>query len=167
MFESVLFTMMLMVTTGIAMNLFAIELNGVFSLQGLNAILASLFILMLMFGYCFASECVTSDLMEIGDIFYNSPWYRLPLKQQKLLTLPIQQAQREFRLSGLGLVDCSLEVFSSVKLNTAIFGSFLSLADFFSHFALIDFIFPLKCRLFARPSRISLFYVNSNKQHIE
>lgn len=58
----------------------------------------------------------TTDLLEIGDIFYNSAWYRLPIKEQRLLALPIQRSQREFRLSGLGFLDCSLAVYSSVKL---------------------------------------------------
>lgn len=110
-----LFATTLMVTTGIALNLLAVELNGVMSLEGLMAIIDAVIILTLMFVYCFTSECVTSDLLGIDESFYNSPWYCLPVKRQKLLKLPIQRAQRAFRLSGLGLFDCSLVVFSSVR----------------------------------------------------
>lgn len=112
--ELTLFAMMIIASVKLAMDLFAVELNGVASLEGLYALVDALLTFTLMFGYCFGSECVTSDLMEVGDIFYNSSWYRLPVKQQKLLALPIQRAQREFRLSGLGLIDCSLAVFLSV-----------------------------------------------------
>lgn len=75
--------------------------------------------------YCFLSENVTHNLTLIGDYFYNyTTWYRLAVKQQKLLILPIQCAQKEFRLEGLGIVECSLRVFSSVR-------HFLELADSF------------------------------------
>lgn len=36
--------------------------------------------------------------------------------EQRLLALPIGRGQCKFRLSGLGLFDCSLIVFSSVKV---------------------------------------------------
>lgn len=55
------------------------------------------------------------NLFEVGDIFYNSLWYKLPSQEQKLLILPIQRSQKLFRLNGFGIVDCSLEVFSSVN----------------------------------------------------
>lgn len=110
----ILFTMIVMVTISLSMHLFAIELIGVFSLGGLFALLGSFVVLVFMFIYCYVSECITTDLMEIGDAFYNTPWYRLPVKQQKLMVLPILRAQREFRLSGLGLIDCSLATFVSV-----------------------------------------------------
>lgn len=65
--------------------------------------------------FCFFSENVTNDLHSIGDAFYQANWYAHPAKQQKLYMLSIQRAQREFRMTGLGVVDCSLQVYSSVR----------------------------------------------------
>lgn len=113
--DSIIFTMALTVTVGTASELFAIELNEAFSFEAVNAMAYIAFVLALMYAYCSASERVTSYLLDVGEMFYNSAWYQLPVKQQKLLVLPIQRAEREFRLSGLGLFDCSLAVFSSVS----------------------------------------------------
>lgn len=111
-----LFVMALTCTMAVAMNLFAVELNGIFSMTTLVACIDLFSVNSLMVIYSYLSEWITSDLLEIGDIFYNSAWYQLPVNEQRLLTLPIGRAQREFRLSGLGLFDCSLAVFSSVKI---------------------------------------------------
>lgn len=64
--------------------------------------------------YCYLSENVTSDLGATGDAFFHSLWYRLPIKLQKLYIIPIQQSQKEFRLTGLGIVECSLRIFITV-----------------------------------------------------
>lgn len=71
-------------------------------------------ILMQMIIYCQLSENVTLDLLASGDTFYESLWYRLPITVQKLYMLPIQRSQREFRVTGLGIIECSLRVFASV-----------------------------------------------------
>lgn len=83
-------------------------------------------VIMLTFAHYYLSERVTFDLLEIGAIFYNLTWYQLPVKQQRLITLPIARAQREFRLRNLNLSDCSLAVFLSVrkKQRTIIFPYF-------------------------------------------
>lgn len=113
--EMNLFVMALTCTMAVAMNLFAVELNGIFSMTTLVACIDLFSVNSLMVIYSYLSEWITSDLLEIGDIFYNSAWYQLPVNEQRLLTLPIGRAQREFRLSALGLFDCSLAMFSSVK----------------------------------------------------
>lgn len=66
--------------------------------------------------YCYLSENVTTALEEIGNTFFEFDWSRLPPKHQKLFLLPIQRSQLNFRLTGLKLVDCSLRVFSSVRM---------------------------------------------------
>lgn len=79
------------------------------SIAGATSIVASTYI------HCFLSELVTRNLQDIGDIFYEFPWYRLPLKQQQLFMLPILRGQEEYRMTGLGMVECSLQTFSSVS----------------------------------------------------
>lgn len=112
----ILFQIILTCTIVIALSLFVLELNDFLSIETLIALINLICVLMPMVIYCYLSEWVTSDLMEIGEIFYNSNWHRLPNKEQRLVALSIGQAQRVFRLRGLGLIDCSLAVFSSVKL---------------------------------------------------
>lgn len=112
--ELILFTMAFICIIVIAMSLFVVEIYGV-SVEAIFASNAISFVLLVMFKYCHLSEGLTTDMLEIADIFYESEWYRLPVKQQRLMTLPIGRAQREFRLSAMGLFDCSLAVYSSVK----------------------------------------------------
>lgn len=113
------FMLTLLCSITIAINLFVIEISG-----NIMVIFIALANLMMTVGatfmYFHLSECITTDLLEIGDHFYNSPWYQLlSAKQQKCLMLPILRAQCEQRLQGLGIIDCSLEVFSKVSsLNT-------------------------------------------------
>lgn len=85
------------------------SMNFLLAFSGLAIIIASAYI------YCYLSETVSSSLAEIGDIFYQVAWYRLPAKQQKPFVLPIRRAQKEFRMNGLGVVSCSLRVFASVS----------------------------------------------------
>lgn len=65
--------------------------------------------------YCYLSENITNSLEDAGDIFYGFPWYRLPAKQHILFQLPIRRAQKNFRLTGLGIVECSLSVLLQVR----------------------------------------------------
>lgn len=55
--------------------------------------------------------------MEFAGIVYNSLWYEMPLKEQKAIMLMMQRSQKEFRLTGLELVDCSLATFLEVTSN--------------------------------------------------
>lgn len=65
--------------------------------------------------YCAFAENVTQNLAATGDIFYEYLWYQLPLEQRLAFVVPIQRAQREFHFTGFDLVNCSLEVFTTVK----------------------------------------------------
>lgn len=97
-----------------AFNLYGLESNDLFSIQSAVGLALVLGLLPLIFAYCFLAESITVNLYDIGDIFYDSPWYRLPAKHQRIVILPIQRAGREFCFLCLGLVDCSLATFSSV-----------------------------------------------------
>lgn len=110
----ILFSLFLTCTIIIAFNLFALESNKLFSIQTVIAICDVTCLLPSNFTYCFLAEKVTADLLKIGDILFSSAWYQLPLAQQKLLIVSIQFAEREYRIKGLRLIDCSLGVFLSV-----------------------------------------------------
>lgn len=135
----IIFTMITTCTVITAFNLFAIELLGVFGVEAMNIFSNLSLELLLLFMYCFLSESLTGDLLDVGNIFYSSEWFQLTAKEQLLLMLPMRRAQCEFRLKGLGLVDCSLNVFSSVRE--------LSFSNTSFTLDFIDF-FPNKYRLF-------------------
>lgn len=113
----ILFYITLDCTVVIALNLYVFELIDTIDLQIMAALIDLLNMVFMTFSYFYLSERITADLLEIGDIFYDSLWYRLPAKQQRLLVLPIERAQRVFRLNGLGLFDCSLATFLTVLTN--------------------------------------------------
>lgn len=106
---------LLMCAAATAIDLFALESNGIFSAHSLATAYDLIIVLAMTFMYCYLSEALSSSMYEIGGIFYGMAWYQLPAKKQVLIRLPIQQSQREFRLEGVGLVDCSLDVFGKVS----------------------------------------------------
>lgn len=71
--------------------------------------------------HCKLSEQATCDMADIGDAFSQCAWYNLPAKQQKMFILPILRAQRNYRMMGLGMFECSLATFLSVKINYKLF----------------------------------------------
>lgn len=115
MMDMILFFLLLTCVIDIAVNLYVLEMNTSIDLATITAVVDMLFATGFTFTYFYLSEWITADLVEISDHFYNSPWCGvLVAKQQRLLVLTIQQAQREVRLKGLGLFDGSLAVFLSV-----------------------------------------------------
>lgn len=97
-----------------AVDLFIIHRNGLSS----ASVVACVSIITLMvptFFYCKLSESITSHLLEIGDGFFESAWYELPMSQQKLFLMPIKRAQCEIRWMGFYIIYCSLPTFLSVS----------------------------------------------------
>lgn len=115
MMDLIIFNITFTCTAVIAFNLLVVELNESINFEMLVAFADLVVVLLITALYFFHSEWITSDLYEIGDNFYNSPWYILPIRHQRLLVLPIQRAGREFRLKGLGIFECSLVLFLAVN----------------------------------------------------
>lgn len=97
-----------------AIYMFGLESLTVGSAIFITTVAAAVCITSSTYLYCLLSESVTSELASAADAFYLSNWYKLPLHQEKLFVIPIRRAQKDYRMSGLGLVECSLGVFSSV-----------------------------------------------------
>lgn len=99
----------------IAFNLILLEASDRIDFQ----VMASIYIMLsetaLNFLFCYLSERITVALSKIGVAFYESMWFHLPTRQQKLLALTIARSQQEFYYDGLGLVYCSLETFGRVS----------------------------------------------------
>lgn len=150
--ELLLFFITMTCIVDIAFNLYILELISSISLGTIIAVLHMVFATNLTFAYYYLSEWMTRDLAQIGEHFFNSPWYRvLSAKEQRLLAFAIQQAQREIRLRGLGLFDGSLTVFSSVfaTLNGIGFASGTRLGY------IVTFCVPFFCRFSERVLLIS------------
>lgn len=114
--KEILFNLTFACVIVIALDLLVIELNESINVKIVVAFVNLITLIGMTFAHFYLAEKITSDLVSIGDVFYNSAWHRLPVKQQRLLVLPIQRAQRELRLKGLGLFNCSMPVFLSVQL---------------------------------------------------
>lgn len=104
--------------TYVAISLFAIDR----SLQNINLntlinIYCLLTSLVFNFFICSYSEDLTQRSFDVAEIIYDSNWYQLQYKQQKLLIMSIQRSRRIFRLKGFQIVDCSMEIFLKVRLN--------------------------------------------------
>lgn len=172
----IFFTMTLMCAVVTAMCLLAVELNAALSLATVDAFINLLIVLAFMFGYCYYSECVAADVLAIGEIFFNSPWYRLPVGRQKLVMLPIQRAQRTCRFRCCGLFECSMAVFSSVSgfhLLVYLSNRCRFHGTFVVEMAKISFcrmkmekailFFPFQCRFYKALARTSLSFAASSE----
>lgn len=113
--ELILFNTIFVCVVVIACNLYVIDSNNTLSYEIIVALIDASSLVGLSFLYFYFSERITTNLSEIDYVFYQSEWYRLTPKQQVRLVVPMQRAQREFRLNGLGVFDCSLPVFLSVR----------------------------------------------------
>lgn len=109
-----LFFQLLVCATSLAVYMVGMEASGALSMRFWVAFFGLSNTILTTYAYCYLSEYVTYNLAMIGDYFYNCAWYRLSVELQTLFILPIQRAQLKFRINGLGIVECSLRVFSSV-----------------------------------------------------
>lgn len=58
---------------------------------------------------------LTWKALSVANIIYDTPWYELPKSQQNAVSIILQRAQKPFYLSGMGILDCSLETYLNVK----------------------------------------------------
>lgn len=123
MMQSILFYQLITCVLFIACSIFALDQSiskreiDFNSFMNLTSLLCSL---IPTFLYCHFADGLTVNLFGIGNIFYSSMWYKLPSQKQKLLIPSIQRAQRIFRLNGYKIIDCSLEIFASVRFHSNI-----------------------------------------------
>lgn len=102
----------------IGFNFLLLEVSDKIDLQVLSSLYVMLSDIAMNFVFCLLSENITSDLLKIGDIVYESRWYRLRTRQQALITLILARSQELFRLRALGIIPCSLDTFSRVIIKS-------------------------------------------------
>lgn len=65
--------------------------------------------------FCYLSTRMTEKLSALGDVGYNSLWYKYPDHScQAFILKLIILTQRPRYFSGYGIVSCTLEVFGKV-----------------------------------------------------
>lgn len=78
-------------------------------------ILAPMPVLLITYIYCYFSEMVTEKSSAIAETTYDSMWYTMPAKRQRAIVMILIQSQREFRLQGVGMLDCSFRIYLTVS----------------------------------------------------
>lgn len=125
--SAVLFYELLFSAINLAWLLKVVAANSIFSILGITCFLAAWSVSVPTALYCKMSENLTGNLEKIEDLFYDCSWYCLSVKHQQMFILPILRAQKEYRMIGLGLIECSLATFTSVGFH------FYQLLRFFSY----------------------------------
>lgn len=59
---------------------------------------------------------LTTNAANIGDIAYDALWYERPSKEQFVIQMIMQRAQKTFELKGMGVFVCSLQTFLMVNI---------------------------------------------------
>lgn len=113
----VIFGVLLNCLLSLALILFSVDQSDAIDFTIIFNLECLLTIIIICYIYSYFSETITINSFKIGEDVYDSLWYVMPMKQQKAMILIIAQSQKEFRLSALGMVDCSLEIFLAVIIN--------------------------------------------------
>lgn len=114
--SGILFNMLLSCILLLALSLFSLNESTVLNVRLAANFNLLLIYLMACYIYSYFSEVMTTNSFKIGDNVYNLLWNEMPVKQQKLIIMIINRSQKEFRLTGLGMIDCSLAMFLAVML---------------------------------------------------
>lgn len=65
--------------------------------------------------YCYFSTHVSLLLQHVGGCAYDSMWYEMDVKLAKYNWFIIASSDRPKYFTGLGMFDCSLEMFLKVS----------------------------------------------------
>lgn len=68
------------------------------------------------YAFCYFAEMTTQHIVRVGGMAFEANWMEYPVEVQKYITLIIARSQYPTRFTGLGIISCTLEMFSKVKL---------------------------------------------------
>lgn len=132
--SSALFLQLVFCAITTAILVVAIDVDNILTLTTVISVEGILCTITPTFVFCNLSESITSGLLSVGDIFYGCGWHQLPLEQQKCIILPLLRSQKQLRMTGLGMMDCSLGVFIKVCSKSEYLGHKVSLRRVLSVF---------------------------------
>lgn len=137
MMTGMLFFQLLCSVGIIALSLYAFNETSKLHAQFLVDLNVFTFNMIFCYVYCYYSERVTERAFGIADIAYDTRWHELPPNEQKVFVLMIVRGHKEFRMTGLGIIDCSLAQFLAVM---RIFWIFISQQPIWTilHYLLAD-----------------------------
>lgn len=94
--------------------------------------------------FCYVSENITAKALDNANIAYNATWYELPNNTQKAFIMIIMRSQESYRIIGLGMIDCSLEVFLKVieSFHLSVISRCLRNEHFFADYSNVNFVLP-------------------------
>ncbi|XP_028044960.2 odorant receptor 4 [Monomorium pharaonis] len=75
------------------------------------------------FIFCFAGEYLSNKSKAIGNAAYNSTWYNMRAKDNRILLFIILRSQRQLKFTAGKMADLSLEYFTNIMKAS---GSYLS-----------------------------------------
>lgn len=86
-----------------------VEITIFTNIVGLSVHVSMVYIL------CFYAEKYTNQAYQITHLtYFDLLWFKLPIRHQKTTVLPIYRAQKQFRLTGFGIFDVSMETYVKV-----------------------------------------------------
>lgn len=85
-----------------------------FSFEFVSCLYDLLLQLVFIYSSCYFASNLTIKLADTANIIYNTHWYVLPLRQEKMIVAIIRQGQIQEELSGY-IFSTSLETF--IKVN--------------------------------------------------
>lgn len=135
------------------------SISGSIGMWGVSFGLVNIFV------FCFIADRTTSSLATVGDMAYQSMWYKYRVRQQKYIILIIRRAEKPVNFYGLKMVDCNLKRFSTVSnlVYKVWFTNFLNLQFFLDNAIDLDLLFDVaefETRLKKQVKLIGLFENN-------
>lgn len=114
--SGILFNQLIVCVLFLVLRLLSLDQSVKFDLVLITNLIGLAEHLVICFVYCNFSENVTQISVGVVDVMYDSTWYTLPINFQKLLILMLMRSEKEFRLKGAGMIDCSLATFLAVRI---------------------------------------------------
>lgn len=68
-----------------------------------------------VFIYCLYATHMTTTLLSLGTVTFQSKWYNYPIKLRPYLILMIRRSQKSFYFNGFKIIRCDLESFATVR----------------------------------------------------
>lgn len=110
-----LFLHLLGVVWIVAVALFSFHRSNESSISQLLNLQNIILQIVLCFINCYLSDKVSEHSLKIGDELYHINWPRMNTPEKKVVIFMISRGQKEFRVTCLGMFDCSLITFSRVR----------------------------------------------------
>lgn len=101
--------------SNITPNFYSFQNITIISFDLLTYITSLLIFVITVYILCYFVSSSTLNVMTIADMLFDLFWYQLPHDEQCIVQLIISRAQKPYEIKGLGVLACSLDVYSMVR----------------------------------------------------